>query len=72
MDVTRSDFVRYMYTLGAVISGVYVEKLFTDLSPALIVAPAAVVSVFWVFYYNYSIAPRIERITDPDASSHYD
>lgn len=60
MEVDRRDLILYAYTVGAVLSGIYVERMLSDFSQPVIVTSGLLVGLPWLVYYRTAVRPRLE------------
>jgi len=60
--ISWSDVIMYVYTIGAIFSGVFVERFTNSLGPVALMGSGLLIAAFWVGYYNDSIVPRFESI----------
>lgn len=64
MILAKRNFVRYVYTLGVMATGVFLGEQFGGFDDGLLWLSLFVVGLGWVVYYHYSIAPRFEYFVE--------
>lgn len=61
---SRTNLVQYVYTLGVMVTGVFLgQRLGGFDSPSLWTAVFAV-SLGWIAYHHFVIVPRFDRLDD--------
>lgn len=62
MNLDRTDVIRYMYILGILVTGVFLERLVGQFGKVVVLGTAVIAGFGWLWYYKWSIAPRIESV----------
>jgi len=65
MRISMTDVAIYVYTLGGIITGIFIQRMFSSETRLAIIAIGALVAVFWTAYFTKVIAPRYSP-TPPD------
>lgn len=60
--------VVYMYTIGVILTGVYLERTWGALGETEILVVSLAVALGWGAYYYVAIEPRVERLSTPGES----
>lgn len=63
MDFDRTDVVHYIFVLGVVMSGVFLERGLASLGDFAVFASAFLLGAFWLVYYKISIVPRLSYVS---------
>lgn len=63
MDFDRTDVVQYIFVVGVVVSGVFLERGLASLGDLAVFASAFVLGAFWLVYYKISIVPRLSHVS---------
>jgi len=70
MDFTTRDLILWAYTAGAVVTGIYVDRMLAEFSQPVVISAALVVAVPWLLYYRIAVQPRLDAVengTQPGA-----
>lgn len=62
MDIDRADVILYIYLVGVLISGVFIERMAARYGQAALVSGALIAAGVWLWYYKWSITPRLEYV----------
>lgn len=60
MEFDRTDVVHYIFLLGVVVSGVFLERLLASYGDIAVLSSAFLLGAFWLVYYRVSIVERVE------------
>jgi hypothetical protein len=63
MDFDRTDVVHYIFVLGVVVSGVFLERGLASLGDLAVFGSAFLLGAFWLVYYKVSIVPRLSYVS---------
>lgn len=63
MDFDRTDVVHYIFLLGVVLSGVFLERALASFGELAAFGSAFLLGAFWLVYYKISIGPRLEYVS---------
>lgn len=62
MAFNRAILLQYLYTLGVVVSGVFVQQGVSQHGRIVVLGVSAVIAAFWILYYRGVVSPRIEQL----------
>lgn len=65
MEITMSDGVMYVFTLGVMVNGVWIADPGQTI-PRNAIALAAVFSLFWTGYFKWSVGPKFVDLETED------
>ncbi len=68
MPLNKADMVMYVYTAGAVVSGVLLERSIGG-DPVFMLAVSLVAGLIWVAYFNLQLRTRVQRFRDEARAS---
>lgn len=60
--MSRANLVRYVYTLGVMVTGVFLSQRLGGFDVPLLWASLFVVAFGWVGYYHVAIVPRLKDL----------
>lgn len=62
MDIDRVDVVLYVYIVGILMSGVFIERLAARYGLPAVFSGTLFAGGVWLWYYKWSISPRLEYL----------
>lgn len=62
MVLTKGNAVRYVYTVGVMVTGAFLAELIGGFESPLLWPVLFSLGVVWVAYYNYSLLPRFDYL----------
>lgn len=60
--------VVYMYTVGVIVTGVYLERTWGEIGETAILVASLAVALGWALYYHVAIKSRVARLSRPGES----
>lgn len=60
--ISRANLVRYIYTLGVMVTGVFLSQQSGGFDSSLLWVSLFVVALGWVGYYHVVVIPRFEHL----------
>lgn len=60
MEFDRTDVVHYVFIVGVVVSGVFLDRALASGGDVAVFGSAFFLGAFWLVYYKLSIVPRVE------------
>lgn len=62
--VSRTNLIQYVYTLGVMVTGVFLSQQLGEFDSPLLWVAVFAVSLGWIVYYHFVIVPRFEHLDD--------
>ena len=60
------DVVIFAYTVGVVVTGIFIERTFGGSDEFVVLGIGALVALVWTVYYRYAVGPRLEKLRKTD------
>lgn len=66
MNIDKTHMILYLYVVGILMSGVFLERLMAPFGRFAVLGGVLVGGLLWLKYYQLGIAPRIEYVLNQD------
>lgn len=72
MKLDRTVLIHYVFILGAIMTGVYIERIVAPIGNIPVLGGVLLAGLVWLGYYRRSIVPRIEYATESDEAAEHE
>lgn len=62
MQFDRTDLIRYFYTVGVLLSGIYLNRVIPGGTLQEVFLIGIFVAIPWALYYKFTVVPKIEMV----------
>lgn len=66
MQLTKTHISIYVYNLAVIISSMWISRTYNVEQQWMVFAVAAGLGVVWTAYFQYSMLPRLEAVTEEE------
>lgn len=68
MEFEKADVTRYMYTTAVLVSGVFLERWFTEFGGPIVLALGFGAAGIWFLYYKLVLVAKVEAVKERDTA----